>query len=312
MPIISVFIPAYKNIQYLQRLLDSITIQKFRDFEVIISDDSPTDEVQNLVQKYLGMGSHWKYYRNQPPLGMPQNWNYALHQCSGEWIKIMHDDDWFADENSLSIFADHASHTEKKFLFSAYYNVNNVGKSAGQLVSIGKLRKKALRKEPLTLLSDNVIGPPTVTLVHKSIAVQYDIRLRWRVDIDYYIQILQKIHDFEYIAQPLVNIGISANQVTQEVKNNKSVEIPEAYHLLQKYGTDSFKNILVYDSWWRFFRNMHVFDQQELQIYLPNDQWPIRVIALLKDLHRCKKIVVKNGALSKLCMIVSYLKMRIL
>ena len=39
--LISICIPAYKHPDFLKRLLDSISIQSFRDFEVIISDDSP-------------------------------------------------------------------------------------------------------------------------------------------------------------------------------------------------------------------------------------------------------------------------------
>ena len=37
--LISICIPAYKHPDFLKRLLDSISIQSFKNFEVIISDD---------------------------------------------------------------------------------------------------------------------------------------------------------------------------------------------------------------------------------------------------------------------------------
>ena len=53
-PIISICIPAYKRIDYLKRLLWSIEIQKFKDFEVIISDDSNDHSVEELIKEFKG------------------------------------------------------------------------------------------------------------------------------------------------------------------------------------------------------------------------------------------------------------------
>ena len=47
-PLISICIPAYKRIDYLQKLLDSISIQTFKDYEVIVTDDSPDESVEIL------------------------------------------------------------------------------------------------------------------------------------------------------------------------------------------------------------------------------------------------------------------------
>ena len=38
---ISICIPAYKRSDFVKRLLNSIAIQTFKNFEVIVSDDTP-------------------------------------------------------------------------------------------------------------------------------------------------------------------------------------------------------------------------------------------------------------------------------
>ena len=48
MPLISICIPAYNRTTYLKRLFESIVDQVFKDFEVIVSDDSPNDSVKDL------------------------------------------------------------------------------------------------------------------------------------------------------------------------------------------------------------------------------------------------------------------------
>ncbi len=51
-PSISICIPAYKNSNFLNRLLMSINSQLFRDFEVVVTDDSPDESVKELCLKY--------------------------------------------------------------------------------------------------------------------------------------------------------------------------------------------------------------------------------------------------------------------
>ena len=69
---ISICIPAYKRIDYLKRLLCSIEIQKFKDYEVIISDDSNDDSVAALLKNFNGR-FEIKYFKNEKALGTPAN-----------------------------------------------------------------------------------------------------------------------------------------------------------------------------------------------------------------------------------------------
>ncbi|PZP51106.1 MAG: hypothetical protein DI598_04000 [Pseudopedobacter saltans] len=307
MPFISVFIPAYKNVHFLERLMRSILEQTYVDYEVIITDDSPDESVKKLVNSYLLENDHWHYYRNEPSLGMPQNWNYGLSLCKGDWIKIMHDDDWFSSNTSLYSFAIAAKISNYGFIFSAYSNIFANGNSVEIVAS--NYRKKLLKKEPLSLLSDNVVGPPSVTMVRNSIHELYDERLKWRVDIDYYIRVLNMSGDFTFIPEPLINVGIGAEQVTNEVKYNKNIELPEALIILEKYGTQSLKNIVIYDSWWRFVRNLKITDLSMLAQYtFSKNSWPIIIQCIVKDVNQLPMNLRSIGIFSKVAMLFSFLK----
>ena len=80
MPFISICIPAYQNKKFLERLLKSISIQTFKDFEVVVSDDSPTNELENICRSYSDTFKI-HYYRNAIPLGTPGNWNFAISKA---------------------------------------------------------------------------------------------------------------------------------------------------------------------------------------------------------------------------------------
>ncbi|HEX5153348.1 MAG TPA: glycosyltransferase [Parafilimonas sp.] len=305
MPLISICIPAYKNTHYLSRLLDSISIQTFKDFEVIISDDSPDFSVKEILAGYETKFPT-RYYRNEPSLGTPANWNFAISKAVGEWIKLMHDDDWFTGSESLQIFADHTKQN-KKFVFSAYTNYFEDDYPDKQEVFMPFLWKRKILRMPDVLFAKNVIGPPSVTMLHKTIGLLYDERLKWRVDQEFYIRVLRKDRSFLYINKPLINVGISALQVTQSCKNIPSVELPEGFIMLEKYGTLPMKNLLIYDAWWRLFRNMDIKNEKRLKQYA-NEKWPTVILHMIHDLSKINKALLRNGVISKSYMFISYLK----
>ena len=299
---ISICIPAYKRVKYLERLLDSIIIQTFTKYEIILSDDSNDNTVKDFIKKYEGKLSII-YFKNVPSLGTSANWNFAISKATGEWIKLMHDDDWFSSKESLRIYAEKAT-SNHNLIFSAYNNIYS-GKKKNQRVTLSFLMNRSIKRNPDVLLLNNLIGPPSVTLIHRSIVEKYDENLKWRVDTDFYVRVLKLANRFEYIDTPLINIGISESQITLSCINNPNVELPEAFILIKKHGLKSLNNIIVYDAWWRLLRNMKIRKQEELHKYV-NQKWPLTINLIAKDLGSAPSSIFKSGFISKIFMIFSY------
>jgi glycosyltransferase involved in cell wall biosynthesis len=302
-PFISICIPAYKRINYLKRLLSSIQIQSFTNFEVIISDDSDDNSVQELLKQYNDKFTVF-YFKNEKALGTPANWNHAISKAKGEWIKLIHDDDWFAEANSLEKFAN-LTKSNSKFIISAYANYYEATKELDK-VAFPIASKNGILQNPLLLLAKNIIGPPSVTLFHCSIKEKYDERLKWRVDMEYYIRIIEQEKDFVFINDPLVNVGISESQVTNSCLNIPAVEIPEIFILLSKYGTTSLKNIFVFDAYWRILRNTNIKSKEQLESF-GQKAWPVVIVNMVKFQSKFSVPLLRNGLVSKTVMAFSYL-----
>ena len=90
-PKVSVIIPTYNNVESLKRTLNSVLVQDFEDYEVIITDDSDNESLQKFLLNYPL--PKIKYFKNSKKLGSPENWNEGLRIACGEYIKIMHHDD---------------------------------------------------------------------------------------------------------------------------------------------------------------------------------------------------------------------------
>lgn len=306
--LLSICIPAYKRIEFLKRLLDSITIQHFRDFEVVVTDDSPTDDVEIVCEEY-SKKFPLHYRRNKTALGTPENWNEAIRNATGQWIKLMHDDDWFASPVSLAMFAKTVEENpQSSFIYSAYQNMYA---EDGQIeaVRISRFRKRKLEIDPVTLFSKNVIGPPSVTLVRNDGKEWYDRKTKWVVDIDFYIRVL-KINKPVYIDSLLINVGINSEQVTRTTFRVPAVEIPENFYLLEKTGIHHLKNVLVYDAWWRIIRNLGI---RTIDVIRSNGYNGI-VHPLIKSMIGWQasfpRSVIKIGLFSKFLMFIHYLSHR--
>lgn len=94
MPKVSVIIQSHNRPQGLRRALLSLQMQTTQDFEVVISDDSTCrDDIESVLAGPAAQGLNI-LYRHTPPCGAAESMREAFGRTSGEFIKILHDDDW--------------------------------------------------------------------------------------------------------------------------------------------------------------------------------------------------------------------------
>ncbi|WP_114792363.1 glycosyltransferase family 2 protein [Niabella yanshanensis] len=302
-PLISICIPAYQRIQFLERLFHSIVLQEYKDFEVIVTDDSPDNGVALLCEKHASTLPLF-YFKNEIALGTPANWNKAISLAKGSWIKLMHDDDWFGEPTSLQQFADCAKKSDKGFIFSAYKKVFEDGRKE-ETIYPEKFRLLQAEKEPAILLAKNFIGPPSVTMYKNDGQHIYDTKLKWLVDIDAYRRRLET-DALIYINQPLIKVYMSSSQVTSYTKNVGKIEIPEHFHFISKMGVEKLTNILVYDYNWRFIRNFNIKCIKDIQKYGYDGEVPPILNAMIKTQSRLPKGLLHVGFFSKFAMMIHF------
>jgi glycosyltransferase involved in cell wall biosynthesis len=229
-PKVSICIPSYKQTNFLAQTLHSIKDQKFHDYEIIVTDDSPDSSVEDLVKQYKRKVKI-NYFHNATPLGSPANWNRAIKKSSGKYIKIMHHDDWFSDSSSLGEFVRLLDENPDAGLaFSgATAKVAESNKAWHHFASRNEL--KQLQKEPTYLFMQNIIGPPSSTIIRRKFFEEYDETLIWLVDIAQYIKILLKTK-FVATTSPLIFSTTQApHQITDSCIKNKNLNIFEHFYI---------------------------------------------------------------------------------
>jgi glycosyltransferase involved in cell wall biosynthesis len=215
---VSILIPAYNQPLLVKHALDSIVCQTFKDFEVVITDDSTNNLVKDVASKYPDMNI--RYYKNPIRLGTPGNWNESISRASGDYIKFLHHDDWFATENSLNQFVAALDyHSTANFAFSRSITCNTDGTRLCYH-SATEQQLQSLRESNTAIFPDNFIGAPSSTIYRRSVNLLFDIRLKWLVDIDFYIRVLKQNPHFIFIPDDIMCCSIGSHSVTHECKND--------------------------------------------------------------------------------------------
>ena len=90
-PLVSICVPCYNGERFLRRTIESVLTQSYNNFELIIVDDCSTDNSYEIAHSYNDL--RIKLSRNELNLGFNSNWNKALSLCSGDYIKLLPQDD---------------------------------------------------------------------------------------------------------------------------------------------------------------------------------------------------------------------------
>jgi glycosyltransferase involved in cell wall biosynthesis len=93
MPLVSVIVNACNGAKTLAQTLDSIVAQSFRDFEIVLWDDSSEDGTARIAASYADRGL--RYFRSPGirSLGLGAARQAAIDVARGEWIAFIDQDD---------------------------------------------------------------------------------------------------------------------------------------------------------------------------------------------------------------------------
>ena len=100
MPKVSVVVPNYNHARFLRRRIDTILVQTFQDFELILLDDCSTDASRPILREYA-CDPRVRLEFNEANSGSAfKQWNRGVRLARGKYVWIAESDD-YADERLL-------------------------------------------------------------------------------------------------------------------------------------------------------------------------------------------------------------------
>ena len=122
MPRLSIIVPIYNVEKYLSRCIDSILNQTFKDFELILVNDSSTDNCKEICEKYKRMDSRI-IVANKKNGGVSSARNLGIDISKGDYIGFVDSDD-FIDVHMYEILLNTINAYDSDIVICDYYKVN--------------------------------------------------------------------------------------------------------------------------------------------------------------------------------------------
>lgn len=154
------------------------------------------------------------------------NINNAMRLCTGQWIKILFQDDYLYDENSLQIQADLLkSEPSTIWLMTKFYHSND-GKAVYRLYHP--------KWNDMIWTGNNTMGCPSGMTIINNDLIFFDESLNWLMDVDYYKRMFEKYGRPTILDRVTVVNRTSEHRLTESI--SQSVKDTELNMLVNKYA----------------------------------------------------------------------------
>ena len=218
-PLVSVIIPTYKRAVLVQRAIDSVRRQTYRNVEILVVDDESPDDTESVVKAIPD--TRIKYIRHEKNKGLPAVRNTGIRAAKGELIAFLDDDDeWREDKLEKQIRA-----------IKDYDAVLCTGVSNGY--------PQRVHKNPKITLDDLKMGSfnPSALLAkaHVLREVLFDENLKQGEDWDAFIRIAQR-YSIGWVAEPLLIYNDGGHtRMTNEARHLSGPELEKRATMLHKH-----------------------------------------------------------------------------
>lgn len=125
---VSVIMPAYNAVAYIEQAIRSVMNQTFTNWELIVIDDGSTDETCAIVQRLMAEDHRIQLVQNSANMGVARTRNRGLDLCHGDYVALLDCDDvWLP--NKLEAQLALANESGADILYCSYGIIDENGAS---------------------------------------------------------------------------------------------------------------------------------------------------------------------------------------
>jgi hypothetical protein len=155
-----------------------------------------------------------------------------MQKAKGEYIKILHHDEWFVDDYALLKFVKAAESDSKSLVISESYLIRE-GKT--KIFKATEEQIDLIKNQPQRLILANLFGSPSSSFFHKDHLKAFDKELIWLVDVEFYVDFLLKNKKLVYLKEPLYCSVMDEHNITNSCLYDCELQLKEYVYLYKKY-----------------------------------------------------------------------------
>jgi len=237
-PLISIIIPTYNRANLLPETLESVIAQTYENWECIVIDDGSTDGTEELLKKYIQKDNRIKCYKrpNQYKLGGNGARNYGFDISKGEYIQWFDSDDLMVKDKIQKQVAKLQNSSLSMCVCQSSVFSNN----PSEIIDV-KTDKIYFPNILEDFINSNISIMTPSTLFKRKFLLENELRfdenLNAAQEWEFYVRVLSKIQNFEFIPENLVKIRRHRESISldEQLKYNRIAHYIKARKIVRIY-----------------------------------------------------------------------------
>ncbi|SKB12238.1 Glycosyltransferase involved in cell wall biogenesis [Planktothrix sp. PCC 11201] len=236
MPKISVVIPVYNGEKTIQKTIESVLKQTFKDWELIIIDDGSQDSTVKIIREIEDSRIRIFSYSNA---GLASSRNRGIDHAQGEYITFLDADDLWTPDKLEAQFQALQEHPEAAVAYSwtDYIDQSSQFLHSGRQITInGDVYEH--------LLVNNFLENGSNPLIRKQALNQvgeFDTSLKAGEDWDMWLR-LAADYQFVVVTRPQILYRVSTGSMSSQIKNQER-ECLKVIEKAFKFAPESRQNL---------------------------------------------------------------------
>ena len=223
--LVSVIIPIYNSENVIQKSLNSVFNQTYKNIEIILVDDCSTDNSEKIIKEIMKKHNEIYYYKQEKNMGAGATRNKALELAKGQYVAFLDSDDiWYPEkvEKQLKLM-------KEKETILCYTAIEMIDENENLIKSKRKVKEKIDYK----FLLKNTMIPTSSVIIDRNMAGDFRMHIR-RGGQDYatWLKILKNGKCAYGINEVLVRYRVQNNSLS----SNKLKSIKQIWEIQIEEG----------------------------------------------------------------------------
>lgn len=195
-PLISIIVPVYNTEKFIDECIQSVLIQTYEEWELLLIDDGSTDKSFFICDKYSSLDNRIKVIHKKNS-GVSDSRNKGIDIARGEYIIFLDSDDYWLDNSILQVLVEKAIEFDLHIVRGDYKNVDTDGDEINVSPYLKeRVSSSILLLDYLSFLSKIIKGEYFLVLCLIKRNVINDIRFNTKriflEDAEFFIRLIQQ------------------------------------------------------------------------------------------------------------------------
>lgn len=302
---VSIIVPIYNVEKYIEKCINSILNQTYRNLEIILVNDCSTDNSEKVLKEIIKADNRCIYIEKKENGGLAAARNTGIKKATGDYLVFVDSDDWISEEYVQKLLK--AIKTSQADIAVCDYATVDEKGNCVIANSLFPLNDKSTLNEKVAYIRNHSVTKMINRKSFKEEDLLFPEYIKRAEDMGTIIPLLTKAKKIELVNEPLYYYFQRKGSLSNKIEKGKNLDFyDKAYQLIVKNAKTGFEKEIEYHGILEmvYGKTMlmikYKYSYKDIKKHLKNfdKEWPDwRKNQYIKNMIFLKKIFVKCASL---------------